>query len=153
MAKALTVTDTDLDVAARTLWGECRGEELQGQFAVAWVIRNRLSYPKAWWSRATPRALTANTVAAVCLCPWQFSCWNGNSPELPYMTALARDNSMYVHLREVARQVFAGEIATDPSHGSTMYEVVGTGAKWAQGRKIAAIIGRHEFFILGPNEH
>ena len=38
----MTVTEKDRDILARTLWGEARGEELIGQIAVAWTIRNRV---------------------------------------------------------------------------------------------------------------
>lgn len=37
----MTVTETDRDVLARTLWGEARREGLAGLVALAWSIRNR----------------------------------------------------------------------------------------------------------------
>lgn len=34
--------ERDIDVLARTIWGEARGEGLAGQIAVGWCIRNRV---------------------------------------------------------------------------------------------------------------
>lgn len=34
--------ESDIDVLARTIWGEARGEGLGGQIAVGWCIRNRV---------------------------------------------------------------------------------------------------------------
>jgi len=44
-------TINDIDVLARTLWGEARGEGPAGQVAVAWTIRNRVNdgRAKSWW--------------------------------------------------------------------------------------------------------
>jgi len=140
MPNDFAYTDRDLDISAKTLWGECRGEPLLGQQAVAWVIRNRAAWlPSAWWG---------DTPASVCLKSWQFSCWNRNSPEFAAMQAL--DVAVIGGLREIARAVFAGE-TPDPTGGATMYQRVGTGALWSKGLPIAKLIGHHEFYVLGPH--
>ena len=63
----------DTDILARTIYGEARGESISGQEAIASVILNRVAFAKRrgryWWG---------NTIAGVCLAPWQFSCWNEN---------------------------------------------------------------------------
>ena len=131
-------TDADLQVAGKTIYGEARGEPLRGQQAVAWVIRNRAAWrPPSWWG---------HDIQGVCLKPWQFSCWNQNSPEYAAMHAIGPQFDPFI---EVARSVFSDEVE-DPTKGSTMYQVIGTGAKWSKGLPIAAIIGRHEFYVLGP---
>lgn len=65
----------DTDILARTIYGEARGESISGQEAIASVILNRVAFAKRrgryWWG---------NTIAGVCLAPWQFSCWNENDP-------------------------------------------------------------------------
>ena len=38
----------DLDIMALTVWAEARGEPVDGQRAVAWVLRNRAAKP-GWW--------------------------------------------------------------------------------------------------------
>jgi len=55
----------DLEIMARTIWGEARGEPYNGQVAVGDVIMNRTRHPKRW----------ANTVRGVCRQKWQFATW------------------------------------------------------------------------------
>lgn len=137
----LDVTDDDLDVATRTLWGEARGEPLVGQLAVAWVIRNRAEWhPGQWWGH-TPKQ--------VCLLPSQFSVWFPTDPNCAKMHNLPRTDPEYIHLREVVRSVFAGEI-DDPTARCTHYEVLGTGAAWAKNREFSVLLGRHAFYAIGP---
>ena len=142
----IQVTDEDLDNAALTLLGEARGATYAEQVADAWVIRTRASWqPPAWWG---------HTVSDVCCKAKQFSCWNGNDPNYAVIMATSFDSQLFLGLREIARGVFAGEVpdpATDrlgchPTH----YEVVGTGAKWSKNKPIARIIGRTEYFVIGP---
>ena len=64
------VSADDLDIAARTIWGEARGEGPEGMRAVAHVIANRAT-KGGWWG---------DTLWSVCLKPWQFSCWNLSDP-------------------------------------------------------------------------
>jgi N-acetylmuramoyl-L-alanine amidase len=53
----------DVQVTAVTLYGEARSEPVEGQIAVASVIRNRVG------------KRFGKTFRDVCLAPWQFSCW------------------------------------------------------------------------------
>ena len=55
---------TDVDIIAKTLYGEARGEGYDGMLAVATVIYNRAKHDK-------------DLFVKVCLKPKQFSCWNG----------------------------------------------------------------------------
>lgn len=67
-----------------TLLGECANEPVEGQVAVAAVIRNRAKHPR-WWGR---------TWKEVCLRKDQFSCWwEGNTnTERVYALAEALHN-------------------------------------------------------------
>ena len=55
---------TGAHIIALTVFGEARGEAIEGQVAVANVIRNRRRLGK--WGPS---------FHDVCLAPWQFSCW------------------------------------------------------------------------------
>lgn len=55
---------SDRQVVALTLYGEARGERVEGKVAVACVIRNRVLEKRF-----------GADYKAVCLAPWQFSCW------------------------------------------------------------------------------
>jgi len=56
---------TDFDALCLTLFGEARGEPVEGVIAVGCVIRNRLLTPRRFGS----------TIKAVCHARAQFSCW------------------------------------------------------------------------------
>lgn len=75
----MTAIAKDRDVLARTLWGEVRGESLEGQIAVAWSIRNRVNAGKAksWWGEG---------YTGVCQKPYQFGCWNKNDLNYAYLS-------------------------------------------------------------------
>ena len=64
MPNILSPQTQAIDILARTLWGEARGETLSGKEAVACVILNRLKKTNAkglfWWG---------NTLEEICLKP------------------------------------------------------------------------------------
>lgn len=135
------VTREDLDVMARTIWAEARGEPYVGQIAVAWVIRNRAA-DKRW-----PR-----TIHGVCKQPWQFSCWNGEiKAELQdanYKAMMSADVGTPGFLRAlgVAAGVLAGDLMTYLPRSTCHYHVDGLSPAWAAGNHPCAAIGRHLFY-------
>lgn len=140
----------DLDIMALTLYGECRGEPLAGQTGVAWVIKNRWLHP-GWWSRNRD-GINDDTIAAVCLDPWQFSCWNPSDPNRKKLDDPATLTlPIVVKLRELASQVLESEI--DVTNGADHYctKAVAKSTKWAKGRKPVKVIGNHHFYKLLEN--
>ena len=71
----------DEHVAACTLYGEARGEPLEGQQAVAHVLWNRVADGR--WGP---------NLHAVCQAHAQFSCWLHSDPNYQKLTALTDDN-------------------------------------------------------------
>jgi N-acetylmuramoyl-L-alanine amidase len=148
----MQLTDHDLDVVARTLYGECRGERLDGQIAVAWVIRNRATWdalhdghPEHEWWGVSP--------ADVCQHKYQFSCWLPSDPnsERLHDPKLSEDR-VYRFLLQLAADVFADK-HPDPTNGATHYKVWNTRASWdatCAGHE-GVRIGAHLFFNLGPH--
>ena len=122
----------DLDIAARTVYGEARGEPAEGRLAVARVIVNRYQAGNA-------------SLQAVCEKPFQFSCWNKNDPNEPKIRAVTYDD---LTLRECLSAVLAAldPRSVDPTQGSKHYHAVGTEAWWAAGRQPVAIISGHAFY-------
>jgi spore germination cell wall hydrolase CwlJ-like protein len=121
-------------VAARTIYGEARGESPQGRIAVAHVIRNRI--------HARHRG---RTVAAVCLANKQFSCWNIADPNRRLLLDLDDDDSDLI-ASLIAWQMSA--TVPDPTHGALHYKVVGTKADWDTPEiEPSVVIGNHEFFV------
>lgn len=70
----------DRTAIALTLWGEARGERVEGRIAVACILRNRLRLGRSHWGR---------TYVDVCLSPYQFSCWNEDDPNHKLLIDLA----------------------------------------------------------------
>lgn len=133
----------DIDVVARTLFGEARGESLKGQQAVAWSIRNRTQArtPKGkamWWG---------DTYPGVCQKKYQFSCWLPSDPNYPYLAGEKQiPPATYKALCAVARQVLRGEVA-DPTGGATHYYATSIKPPaWTVGAKFTVQIGGHRFF-------
>lgn len=127
------MTTFDDHVAARTIYGEARGESDEGKLAVAHVIRNRLAKPTRW----------GKTAASVCLSAMQFSCWNVNDPNRRLLLELGE---LDLTLAKCFYAWSSALLTDDPTEGSTHYKVVGTYARWADGATPVATIGAHEFF-------
>lgn len=120
-------------VAARTIYGEARGELDDGKRAVAHVIRNRAANPTRYG--ATP--------AGVCLAKMQFSCWNPDDPNRRLLIDVSDEDSV---LQTCLRAWLDSEKESDPTGGSTHYLVTGTYVRWAEGVAPFVAIGRHSFY-------
>lgn len=132
-------TQSDIDILARTLLGEAEGETYRGKVAVAWVVVNRVMQPRF-----------PAVVAAVCLQPRQFSCWNRGSPRLPVMLkARPIEGSMFAECLEVAASVIREELP-DPTNGADHYFNPDLAAPaWGKVMTDEIEIGRHRFGKVG----
>lgn len=143
------MTLTEHQYVALTLWGETRGEPLIGKIAVACVIRNRLS-PR--WP----------TYRAVCLAPWQFSCWRpeGGAANHAALMALAdrvatgdEGPPVYRECLWIAEGLIDGRLR-DITKGATHYYAPhamrprGKVPKWAVNQIPVAEVGSHVFYRL-----
>ena len=133
---------SDILIMAATIFGEARGEVYSGKVAVAWVIRNRAANP-SWWG---------NSIASVCLKPYQFSCWNSNDPnsdkvkEFAYAKDLSDflDKPIYQECLLAALMVLRGK-HPDDTMGSTHYHTHSISPDWSKG-KVGVRIGNHKFY-------
>lgn len=99
----------EIDILARTLYGEAAaGDELDA-IAIAHVVCNRVSYSQ--WP---------NTIQTVCLQPWQFSCWNQNDPNRDRIMNVSPEDPWFRKCQGIARQVLEGAIP-DPTNRATHY--------------------------------
>ena len=129
------MTNKPVEVLARTIWGESRGEKPEGQEAVANVVMNRVAH----------RTRFPTTVDAVCLQAWQFSCWNQNDPNRKKMLAL-KVSQMQPQM-DIAKRAVAKELA-DRTSGADHYHARGVKPFWTRGSKPTVTIGRHIFYRL-----
>lgn len=117
-----------LDILARTLWGEARGQPPRVLEALACMALNR-------WRRE-PGA----TLAAICTDPAQFPCWDLEpGAALALATADASDPAFAMALR-VARRALAGTLS-DPTGGAWRFHRGGDSPAWAQGLSPLAEVG------------
>jgi len=129
-------TSTDIESAARTVYGEARGETEQGKIAVAWVIRNRVKRG-GWWG---------DNADTVCRFPWQFSCWNDHNKEK--LLAAGLDDEAFRQCLIAVAAVFSG-IAEDPTGGCAHYHVASLPfpKSWGEPREPHITIGNHKFYL------
>lgn len=121
--------------AVRTIYGESRGEPEDGQRAVAHVLVNRQASGR--WGKS---------LAAVCLAPAQFSCWNTNDPNRRLMLELPDEHPALIKFGEMIAEALAG--APDPTLGATHYYAASmqTPPAWIQGATSCGRIGNHFFY-------
>lgn len=129
-------------VLALTVWGEARGEPIEGQIAVASVVRNRALRLGYEWVR-------------VCLANGQFSCFNENDPNLPKILMAAENllspepTLLLAQALWIADGVIKG-VVRDNTRGSQNYLTTDLlhsekAPRWTFDRPILAVIGGHSF--------
>lgn len=138
--------ERDIDVLARTIWGEARGEGRDGQIAVGWCVRNRVEMDlhndgkPDWWGEG---------YEGVCRKPSQFSCWNRNDPNSAYLRGEKQIPArQFIECREAAIAVIDAH-EPDPTGKATHYynpKAVTRTPAWVKGASRVAQIGKHIFF-------
>ena len=126
--------DRELDVLARTVYGEARGESALGKLAVAYVIVNRANRG-GWWG---------NDIIEVCLCPSQFSMWNTSDPNRIEAMWASMRNADFVECYRAAILAATG-VEQDPTEGADHYHNLTVSPSWAEGRDYRTI-GHHRFY-------
>lgn len=130
-----------LNLLTATVWGEARGECLDGKFAVALVISNRVKDPR--WPKE---------YEDVILQPKQFSCWlesDSNYPEcVTILSATASHPDPIWRECRCAACAILGNWIRDITAGANHYHAVGIIPYWAKDQKATVIIGKHLFYKL-----
>ena len=114
--------EKEMELLARAVYSEARGETFEGQVAVAAVILNRLE------DRDFP-----NTIAGVIFQPWAF-------------TAVADGQFWYTPNKTSFEAVETALEGEDPSEGALYYyNPAGARSRWIFTRPVIKRIGRHLF--------
>lgn len=124
-----------VDILARTLYGEARGEPLSGIEAVASVVMNRVRRG-GWFGR---------DIISVCLKPYQFSCWNKEDPNLPKIQAANEEDPIFATCLRIAARAVSGTLK-DNVKGATHYHTLSCNPKWSLDQVPVAQIGNHLFY-------
>jgi spore germination cell wall hydrolase CwlJ-like protein len=126
-----------IDVMARTIWGEARGEEPDGMKGVSEVIYNR----------AMKRSRRfGETIEAVCRKPSQFSCWNTGDPNLGKLQRVDGSDAQFQICLQVAKLVVNGDVTTLTNGADHYYDGRIQVPSWAIGHTACAQIKHHLFF-------
>jgi len=129
-------------VLALLIWGEARGEPVEGQIGVACVVRNRALRSGHDWR-------------AVMLAPFQFSCFNADDPNFPKISR-AREllltgtpTPQLAQALWIANGVIDGTVM-DNTRGAQNYLTTdllrsARAPRWSQHRPILVVLGQHSF--------
>lgn len=133
---------SDIEIMARTLYGEARGEVAKVGIialeAIASVICNRVQYPKRF----------GRTHRDVCLQPYQFSCWNIADPNRCRLLQPSLDDGIITLCRRVAQAYLEGE-GGDVTGGADHYYAHSIRPPfWAADKVPVTEIGAHRFYKL-----
>lgn len=138
---------SEIETVALTIFGEARGEPIQGQIAVGCVIRNRVNKRK-------------KTYQEICLAPLQFSCWNKDDPNRPVLEEWAQKLIFGEEIKQAflnqaiwIAQGIVNERIIDNTRNSDHYltnelyaqKLASPSAHWAKNLNMKTIIGRHTF--------
>jgi spore germination cell wall hydrolase CwlJ-like protein len=129
-------TDADLEVMAKTIYGEARGEPQIGQEAVGFVVLNRVN-KRSWWG---------DDIIGVCKHPWQFSCWNRNDPNSSLLNSMTAGDQRLLPFLDVARRVLTNQARNPVSDATHYYADYISEPSWVPGSTFVTQIGRHRFY-------
>ncbi len=124
------------------VYGEARGESLDGKAGVAWVAVNRVK--RGGWF--------GNTLKKVILKPYQFSCFLPTDPNFGLLEDALLNFDRYIAedpvFKEcfyIAKGVYEGWIR-DLTHGALYYHARSVSPGWAKSYSKKAEIGNHIFY-------
>jgi len=114
----------DLDLLAKIIYAEARGESFEGQVAVGAVVLNRVEHPQF-----------PKTIKEVIYAPGQFTAVDDRQIEL-------KPDSQAYQAAEAALE------GLDPSNGAIFYFNPSiSNDKWMQSRSVVCSIGNHRFCV------
>lgn len=127
------MSERDVQALAQTIYGEARGEPIEGQYAVAHVVMNRF--------RSSLPYLKGNTIEGTCKKEYQFSCWNPGDVNRSQL-----QNAQPQHY-QIVREVISGS-HPDNTCGATYYHAnyAKQDHDWARAKNPCVIIGNHSFY-------
>lgn len=125
----------EIEIMARTIYGEARSEPDDGMLAVGETIMNRL--------RTNYRG--AFSVNDVVLSRLQFSSWNSNDPNLPLMLAVDFSKPNFKRCWKAAEKALRGERILGSDAWKHYYARSIRAPDWASDATETKIIGQHIF--------
>lgn len=142
----MIISARDVDILARTLYGEARGEDGIGRQCVAWTIRNR-----------AVQRYRGDSIAACAMWPHQYSCWNPTDPNYRLLNEVTLADFVFRYCFLSSLLVVDADQKSDPIAGARHYHAIAQPAwaqswppDWAVGHTPCATVGRHVFYSGVP---
>lgn len=132
----------EVDVLAKTIYGEARGESITGMEAIASVVLNRVAFSK---QRMSKKYWWGNNIIDVCQKSFQFSCWNLDDVNLGIIKNIKPDDKIFEICKRISMRAVSG-ILKDNTNGATHYHTKNINPNWAIGKMPSAKIGSHVFY-------
>lgn len=123
------------------IWGEARGEPLEGQVAVGCVVKNRVQ-AKPWRKQDWQGVMLKRK---------QFSCFNSDDPNLMSIVAGYFDDRWKDPIWKTCKWIAHGVIydfVPDTTDGANHYCAISLTPYWAKGQEPVKVIGNHKFYRL-----
>lgn len=130
----------EVDILARTLWGEARKESPETMKGVAHVVRNRLI--QAHTKPQSSDKSFGTDIRSICAKRAAFPCKDAT-------TAMRKVDESDPHFRralEIAHATLSGVLGPDPTHGATHHAPVVRGRAAAKRAEPGITIGQRRFY-------
>lgn len=133
----------DKELLSLVIYGEARGESIEGKVAVASVITNRVK-EGGWYGKS---------LKEVILKPYQFSCFLENDPNRDLLVSMAHNYLEYLGKYEALRQCWwvavgflDGWLISNVGEATNYFADYIPAPDWARKMTLITKIGRHEFY-------
>lgn len=149
MSIEILETQSELNLLQCLVYGESRGQPLEGMAAVAWVVRNRVEHPK-WWGKDWKSVILRHDKKDPPT--FQFSCFNSSDANLKKIIKGIRlgklmSDQTWKTCRLIAFGVMYGWLP-DYSKGSNHYCHVDLNPYWIKDQTPKVTICDHKFYEL-----
>lgn len=139
------MSSADIDILARTIYGEARSEYMskEGGLASLIAVGNVIMNRRNLYTRY------GKSIQEVCQKPGQFSCWNAYDRNHIVLSQKEINDSIFLICREVAEKVIRGQWP-DLTKGSDHYHAtyMNPFPHWTKGILPNIRIGKHIFYQL-----
>lgn len=132
----------EIDILARTIWGEARGDGLLAMRKVGHVILNRAKisekHGRYWWG---------NNIIQICQKPYQFSVWNRSDPNFRKLQTVDENTASFRAALRIARSLIYDDLP-DLTDGATHYHKTSIAPYWAKNEQPVKTYKNHAFYRL-----
>lgn len=134
--------EMELEVLARTIYGEAQEYDPDVKESIASVIINRAATSDErggyWWG---------NNILQICQKPYQFSCWNRSHPKFKRLSRVSKSDYVFNYCWGLAKEAIDGKVL-DKTLGSTHYHHIFSSPYWANRENPVVVVEPLAFYKL-----